>query len=160
MEDFKKIKLIVYDFDGVMTDNRVWVDEDGKEAVMVNRSDGLAVDRIRRLGIRQIIISTEKNNVVERRAEKLGIEVIHDVEDKRTALKTYADSIGICLEQIMFIGNDINDLEALRIVGIAGAPKDAENEILEIAHWISSANGGCGVVRDLYRAITEDEIKC
>ena len=74
-----KIKLIVYDFDGVMTDNKVYIDQDGKETVKVNRGDGLGISEIKKLGIEQIIISTEKNLVVMKRAEKLGISCMKGI---------------------------------------------------------------------------------
>ena len=83
------IDLIVYDFDGVMTDNRVLTFQDGTEAVFANRADGLAINMIKEMGINQIILSTEKNAVVEARARKIGIPAIHGVGDKNTVLHAY-----------------------------------------------------------------------
>lgn len=154
-EEFNKIKLIVYDFDGVMTDNRVMVDQNGIESVIVNRGDGYGVGGIRKLGLRQIILSTEKNPVVARRAEKLKLEVIHDVLDKKSILDSFLKENGYSKEEVMYIGNDLNDIEAMSLAGIVGAPKDAEPEILEIADWISTKNGGYGVIRELYRILSE-----
>ena len=151
---FENIELIVYDFDGVMTDNRVMVDQNGNESVMANRGDGYGVGMIRKLGIRQVILSTEVNPVVEMRAKKLNLEVIHGVSDKRENLVKFCDDGAVSLDRVMFLGNDLNDIEAMRCVGIKGAPKDAEPEILEIADWISEKNGGYGVVRELARLIT------
>ena len=96
--DSKKIKLLVYDFDGVMTDNRVLVDQHGVESVMVSRGDGYGISRIKELGIKQVIISTETNEVVKRRAEKLKIDVIHGVEDKKTILRKFCEENGYALE--------------------------------------------------------------
>lgn len=155
MEDIKNIKCIAYDFDGVMTDNRVIVDENGKESVTCNRGDGYGVGGIRKLGIRQIIISTEINPVVARRAEKLKIEVIHGVEDKGKILREFAQKNGYELNEILFMGNDLNDMPAFELAGIKAAPADAEPEILAIADWISERNGGYGAVRDLFRYISE-----
>ena len=151
----KEIKLIVYDFDGVMTDNHVFVDENGKETVMVNRGDGWGVNMIRALGIRQVIISTEVNPVVARRAAKLKLDVIHGVEDKRITVIKYCEQEGIDLQDVMYIGNDLNDYEAMNVVGVKGVPADAEPEVKKIADWVSRKNGGDGVVRDLARTLSE-----
>lgn len=147
------IECIFYDFDGVMTDNRVLVSEDGKEFVFANRGDGHGISLIKKMGIPQVIVSTEVNNVVERRAEKLKIEVIHGVADKGSIIRDYCIAKGYNPEHCVFIGNDLNDLPAFDVVGFRGAPKDAEDEILEIADWISSRKGGYGVIRDFYRLI-------
>ena len=146
--NLREFKCIFYDFDGVMTDNRVLVDEEGKESVFVNRGDGYAVAQIKKLGIRQVIVSTEQNPVVERRAEKLGIEVIHGVEDKAETIKDWCCMNNVNVSKTIFIGNDLNDLSAMNIVGFKCAPADAEGEILEIADWISAKKGGEGVIRD------------
>ena len=151
-----EIDCIFYDFDGVMTDNRVLVDQNGAERVFVSRSDGYGVARIRELGIRQVIVSTETNPVVERRAEKLGIEVIHSVLDKEAVIKDYCKEHGYSLKRTLFMGNDLNDLPAMKIVGFRAAPADAEEEILAIADWISGKNGGYGAVRDLYRELSKE----
>lgn len=149
----KKIKVIIYDFDGVMTDNRVLVDQNGIESVMVHRGDGYGVGRIRNLGIYQMILSTEPNPVVARRAEKLKLDVIHGVQKKEEILRQWAEEKGYAQEEMLYIGNDLNDQEAMKLAGIIGAPADAEPEILEIADWISSKNGGYGVIRDLCRIL-------
>lgn len=152
-EKFRNIELIVYDFDGVMTDNRVMVDQNGVESVMVNRGDGHGVGGIRKLGVKQIILSTEVNPVVARRAEKLKIPVIHGVENKEHTLKQYLADNDIVADKVMYIGNDTNDIDAMKLCGLMGAPKDAEEEILAVAEWVSVKNGGYGVIRDLFRCI-------
>ena len=153
--NYSKIKLLVYDFDGVMTDNHVYVSQDGAEMAMCHRGDGLGVGIIRDLGIDQVIISTEVNPIVAKRAEKLKLPVVHKVKDKAQALKDYCAEKGTALENVMYIGNDTNDLEAMKLAGTKGAPKDAEPEILAIAEWVSTKNGGCGVIRELARVISE-----
>ncbi|MBO6297856.1 MAG: HAD hydrolase family protein [Lachnospiraceae bacterium] len=147
------IDLLVYDFDGVMTDNRVIVDENGKESAIVNRGDGYGVGMIRKAGIPQLILSTEVNPIVAHRAAKLKISVIHNLPDKAKALKEYCEAENISLSRVLYIGNDLNDYEAMKLVGIVGAPADAEEEILAIADWISSKKGGYGVIRELARMI-------
>ena len=148
---------IFYDFDGVMTDNRVLVSDTGAEAVFCNRSDGLAIRLFKELGIHQAIISTETNSVVARRAEKLGIPFIHKLDragtDKATVLKSYVLNKDIDLKESIFVGNDLNDIPALKLVKYPCAPHDAEAEVREIAIWISKKSGGAGVIRDLYRDI-------
>lgn len=150
--------LIVYDFDGVMTDNRVLVDEDGKEYVMVNRGDGYAVRMIKdRLNIPQIILSTETNPVVLRRGEKLGIPVISNAGDsKKCILERYLNDNVIAPTKTLYIGNDLNDLEAMMLCGYRCCPADAESEIKAIAHHIFKAFGGHGVIRELYRNLSEE----
>lgn len=151
------LECIFYDFDGVMTDNRVLVSEDGKESVFANRGDGLGVSYIKKLGIPQVIVSTEQNKVVEQRAKKLKIEVIHGVDDKGEVISNYCSAKGYALSKTAFIGNDLNDLPAFSIVGFKGAPKDAAQEVLAIADWISEKNGGDGVIRDFYRFISSNK---
>ena len=153
---FSNIKVIAYDFDGVMTDNKVYVDQNGIETVQVNRGDGLGVSELKKLGYNQIIISTEENPVVTQRAKKLGVECFHGVVNKLKCLREFADSNGIKMDQVCFVGNDINDLEVMSAVGIKVCPKDAVEEILEIADIIVSKNGGDGVIRELYNIIKSE----
>jgi len=146
---FKDIQLIVYDFDGVMTDNTVIVTEDGKEAVVVNRSDGLAVSKIKEKGIPQLIISAETSRVVAARAKKLGISCLSGVRNKKETLISYCRKKNINPKNVLFAGNDINDLDAMIIIGYPVAPKDACREVKKIAIFITKAKGGKGVVREL-----------
>ena len=148
------IDLIVYDFDGVMTDNRVILFQDGTEAVIVNRADGLGVDRIRSRGIPQLILSTETNPVVKARAAKLRIELIASCADKRIALKNYCEKNSYNLQRVLYVGNDLNDLEVMKVVGFPVAPADAHPEIRKIAKLITGTKGGDGVIRELADAIT------
>lgn len=156
MLNAENIQCIFYDFDGVMTDNRVLVDQNGTESVFVNRSDGYGVSKIKELGIPQVIVSTEKNPVVVRRAEKLELEIMHGVADKESAVREYCERHGCSLDRVLFMGNDLNDLSAMKIAGYRAAPADAEKEILEIADWISEKRGGYGAVRDLYRELCKE----
>jgi len=147
------VDLIIYDFDGVMTDNKVIVNEEGLESIVANRGDGFGIKQITLLGIKQIIISTETNCVVRERAEKLNLEVIYGTQDKGATIIDYCNKHTFNLDRIMFIGNDLNDYEAMKRVGFRGCPNDAEAEIKEIADWISKYKGGEGVIRELYRLI-------
>lgn len=145
----KEIKLVVYDFDGVMTDNRVLVREDGMEAVFCNRSDGLGIGIIRKLGIDQVILSTEQNPVVRARARKLHMDCVHGCRDKAEALGELAKARGVELSEIMFVGNDTNDRGAMELARVAVAPADAHPEIISLARFVTAAAGGAGVVREL-----------
>lgn len=149
-EKLNNVKCIAYDFDGVMTDNRVLVDENGKEAVFVNRSDGFAISHFKKMGILQVIVSTERNPVVAARAKKLEIDYYYGVDDKGSVLKEYCKSKGIELKRVLFIGNDLNDLSAFFVAGITGAPSDAYEDIKEKASWVFQKKGGDGVIRELY----------
>ena len=144
------IKRIVYDFDGVMTDNKVYVDQKGNETVKVNRSDGLGVAEIKKLGIHQIIICTEKNPVVAKRANKIGINCLQDIGNKRNALEENCKKNNIELYQVIYVGNDINDKEAMEIAGITICPADAHESIKNISNHVFTKRGGDGVVRELY----------
>ena len=150
--------LIVYDFDGVMTDNSVFVDEKGKEYVRVNRGDGYAVRMIKtRLNIPQIILSTEENPVVLKRAEKLNIPVINNSGDnKKQLLIEYLQDNGFNSQNTLYIGNDLNDLEAMAICGYRCCPADAQPEIKSIVQYVFNSCGGYGVIRELYRILSEE----
>lgn len=151
--DVNSLECIFYDFDGVMTDNRVLIDQSGLEYVCVNRSDGYAVARLKEMHILQVIVSTEVNPVVERRAEKLKIPVIHGVNDKGKIILQYCKENNINPEHSIFMGNDLNDLSAFKVVRYKAAPMDAEPEIIKEADWVSGCKGGYGAVRDLYRML-------
>tara|TARA_B100001113_G_C21118406_1_gene626339 strand:- start:705 stop:1184 length:480 start_codon:yes stop_codon:yes gene_type:complete len=152
----RKISLIVYDFDGVMTDNRAMIFNNGDEAVFINRSDGLAIEKIKSLGIIQIIISTEKNNIVLKRAKKLNIPAINGVRSKVKELKKYVENNEISLSETAFVGNDLNDLDVMNVVGLRIAPSDSAKEILNIADYITKTKGGFGVIREFYSKLLEE----
>ncbi len=146
----KKINLICYDFDGVMTDNKVYIDQDGCEMVQVNRADGLGVAEIKKLGIVQIILSTEKNPVVGQRSKKLGLTCLQGISDKTYALKKFCQKNNISLDEVAYVGNDINDLEAMELSGITFCPADAHKSIKKISDHVLKSKGGQGVVREIF----------
>lgn len=148
------IKLIVYDFDGVMTDNRALQLQDGTEAVWVSRADGWGVDQIRKMSIPQLIISTETNTVVAARAKKLRIEVIHGSGDKKADLLKYCITMKIELSGVLYVGNDVNDMAAMQVVGFPVAPADAHPSIIAIAKHVTRAKGGEGVIKELSEHVT------
>ncbi|MCM1217927.1 MAG: HAD hydrolase family protein [Lachnospiraceae bacterium] len=147
--NWKNIALIVSDFDGVMTDNRVLVDEVGKESVFVSRADGQAVHILRSMGIDLVIISTEANGVVGKRAEKLRVNCIQSVLNKAECLQQYCKERDIPLCNVAYIGNDINDFDAMQLVGVKIVPKDAYEEVKCIADYVTDTRGGYGVIREV-----------
>ncbi len=148
------IKLAFYDFDGVMTDNTVFINDKGEEFVKVNRSDGLAVRLISDMGIKQFILSTEKNKVVSKRASKLEIECFQALDDKLVKAKEIANEYNVSLDETCFIGNDINDLEVMKEVGYSICPADASKEVKEIATTLLTTPGGFGVIREFFELIS------
>ena len=152
----KNIQLIVYDFDGVMTNNKVIVSEDGRESIIANRSDGLGVELLKKKGIKQIILSTESNDVVSARAKKLDLTVIYACKDKKNILKRYCKKMKYDLSNVAYVGNDINDLDAMKMVGYPIAPADAHIEIKKISKIITKTMGGDGVIRELLDIFMEE----
>lgn len=143
------VELVVLDFDGVLTDNRALVDETGREAVFVSRSDGWGIARLREAGVPVVVVSTEANPVVAARCRKLGIDFRQDVADKPGAVRELADAHGAALERVVFVGNDVNDLPALAAVGIPVAVGDARPEVAAAARHVLRHDGGRGAVREL-----------
>lgn len=144
-----ELRLVVFDFDGVMTDNRVWVDEHGIEAVACNRSDGLGLQMLRRLGVDAFVLSTEKNPVVGRRCEKLTLPYEQGVADKGARFRQLIAERGLDASQVVYVGNDVNDLECLQIAGCGVAVADAHPEALRAADVVLTHAGGHGAVREL-----------
>jgi N-acylneuraminate cytidylyltransferase len=147
----ENLKMIICDFDGVITDNLVLTDETGKEAVMASRSDSMRVRELRNRGIEVMILSSEPNPVVKARAEKMGVEAIHgiDISSKGEALKGLLKDKKVDGSQIIYIGNDFNDLPCFEIAGWAVAVADAFPEVLQAADHVLSRPGGHGAVREL-----------
>jgi N-acylneuraminate cytidylyltransferase len=145
----ENISLIVFDFDGVMTDNRVWVDEQGHEMVAANRSDSLGLRVLRAIGIPSMVLSTETNPVVSARCRKMGIPVIQGVEEKAVVLKNYLLENQIDPQNVIFMGNDLNDISCFDWVGCAVVVADAQIQALQAADLIMKRRGGHGAVREL-----------
>ncbi|MDQ0614667.1 YrbI family 3-deoxy-D-manno-octulosonate 8-phosphate phosphatase [Microbacterium sp. W4I4] len=140
---------LVTDFDGVHTDDTATVDSEGRESVRVSREDGMGVSRLRRAGIPMLILSTEQNPVVARRAEKLQVPVLHGIDDKAAALTAWATENGIRLADIAYVGNDVNDLGSLGIVGWPIAVANAHPEVKAAARVVLTRRGGEGAVREV-----------
>lgn len=143
------IDLIVLDFDGVLTDNRVWVDQNGLERVAAHRGDGMGISRLKNAGFEIIVLSTETNPVVAARCEKLNIPVHQGIKEKGVALKDLLEERKVNPENVIYVGNDVNDLPCFPIVGCSVAVADSHLDILPHANLILKNKGGYGAVREL-----------
>jgi YrbI family 3-deoxy-D-manno-octulosonate 8-phosphate phosphatase len=148
-ETLASVELIVFDFDGVFTDNTVYVNQDGIESVRCWRSDGLGLSRLCAAGVHALIISTETNPVVTARSNKLKISCKQGIEDKAQAILESCRELNVTPAQTMFVGNDINDVPAFKVVGIPVAVADAYYEIEPHIIFKTKKPGGFGAVREV-----------
>jgi 3-deoxy-D-manno-octulosonate 8-phosphate phosphatase (KDO 8-P phosphatase) len=149
----ERVRFAVFDFDGVFTDNRVWVNERGEESLAFSRSDGLGLRRLDEVGVQYLIVSLEVNPVVGARARKLGSECIQGADDKLSVLREETERRGVALEQTAYLGNDVNDAECLRAVGVPVVPSDAWPEVRPLARWVLERGGGHGCIREFCDAV-------
>lgn len=150
-------RALVLDFDGVITDNRVLVSEEGQEMVICNRSDGLRLDEVRRRRpeLAMLILSKERNPVVQARARKLRLDVLQGVDSKRETLARWLEAKAIPWEDVIYVGNDINDLECLEAAGCGVAVADAFPEVLRAADLVLGRGGGRGALREVCELLLE-----
>jgi 3-deoxy-D-manno-octulosonate 8-phosphate phosphatase (KDO 8-P phosphatase) len=151
----KDLDALLFDFDGVLTDNRVLVFSDGTEAVVCNRADGLAFDHFRAVGLPAFIVSTETNPVVRARGAKLQVPVLDSVTDKAAAVRELCTANDFAPERLMFVGNDINDIPAMEIVGYPVAVADAHPAAIAAARHVLARNGGEGIARELMESVID-----
>lgn len=145
----KNIDAVVWDFDGVFTDNKVIVSEDKKESVSCNRSDGLAVEMLKKHNIFTAIISKEQNKVVKARADKLKLDCFFGIDKKLECLKNLLKIKNLKAENVLYVGNDLNDIECIEYVGCGVCVADGFAEVKDKADIILSNKGGEGAVREL-----------
>ena len=148
-ERIRSVRLVAFDFDGVFTDNKVYVFQDGSEAVCCFRGDGIGLDKLKRLGIATVILSTEVNPIVGVRSRKLGIRCVQGCNDKRAALGGIVQELGLSLERVAYVGNDLNDLTCLSAVGLPMVVRDAHPDVVAVALYRTDAAGGNGAVREI-----------
>jgi YrbI family 3-deoxy-D-manno-octulosonate 8-phosphate phosphatase len=151
----ERVRFAVFDFDGVFTDNRVWVNERGEELLAFSRSDGLGLRRLDEIGVKYLIVSTEPNPIVGSRAVKLNADCVQGVDDKLAVLFERTEELGVALGDTAYVGNDVNDAECLRAVGCPVVPADAWPEVRTLAKWVLSRAGGTGCVREFCDAVWE-----
>jgi N-acylneuraminate cytidylyltransferase len=153
-----KIKVIIFDFDGVLTDNRVLVFDDGHEAVLCNRTDGLFMGLLRERGYVLFIVSKEQNPVVTARGRKLKVEVKQGVDDKVSAVEGILVRQGVTPNEVAYVGNDINDLGAMSIVGLPVAVGDAHPAVKRAAKRVLKTVGGAGVAREVFESVLREPL--
>ena len=158
MSLLNEIDAIVFDFDGVLTDNHVYMNSDGTEFVRCSRSDGLAFDTLKILGVKTLILSTETNTVVQARANKLNIPVIQGVKDKLTALNDFCLNKSCSLDRIWYIGNDINDIKVIKACGKSFCPSDAHPLVKDNVNTVLANKGGDAIARELVEVIIKINI--
>ncbi len=149
----EEVQALILDFDGVFTDNKVLVFQDGREAVVCDRGDGHGVGELRRTGLPILVLSTEPNPVVTARARKLGIKAMQGIANKAQALEKWLAKRGFDAEKIVYVGNDLNDLGCMQRVGCAVAVADAHPIILEQADIVLQHAGGDGALREICEMI-------
>ena len=147
--DIDNIKVFIFDFDGVLTNNKVYIDQNGKESVSCSRADGLAFDVLRKLKKPSYILSTEKNTVVSARAQKLQISALQGAENKVSGIQEIIKKENCKIENILYVGNDLNDYRVMSICGFTACPADSHEKIKQISSIILKTNGGHGIVREL-----------
>ena len=145
----ERVAALVLDFDGVLTDNRVVVAQDGTEAVICSRSDGWGLAQVKGLGVPTLVLSTERNPVVQARCDKLGIECQHGLQDKSAVLLRWLEERRIDPSQVIYVGNDVNDLGCFAVAGCRVAVADAHPAVLQQADLVLTKSGGQGAVREL-----------
>lgn len=143
------VRVVAFDFDGVFTDNMVYVTQDGVESVRCWRGDGIGLSRIRGAGVEVVIVSTEVNPVVSVRAQKLKTRCLQGIEDKAASIVAFCEEQGVDPQQAAFVGNDVNDIPAFKAVGLPIAVGDASPEIFPHVLYRTVAAGGYGAVREV-----------
>lgn len=144
-----QIRLLVLDFDGVMTDNKVYLDESGREMVCCFRADGLGIEELKRSGVKVLVISKERNRVVKARCQKLGVKSIQGIDDKLKTLREVLRGLNIPPSQVCYLGNDINDIECVKLAGLGCAVRDSHPGLLKEADYVTEKKGGRGAVREI-----------
>ena len=155
--DLSRVKLLALDFDGVLTDNRVWVDQKGVEQVCCTRADSLGIRRVQSAGVEVVVISTETNGVVQERCRKLGIACIPGIDEKGPVLESLMRARGLDAAEVAYVGNDVNDLDCLALSGWPVAVGDAVDEVKNAARMVTQARGGSGAVREVCDRIVESK---
>ncbi|HEU5238672.1 MAG TPA: HAD-IIIA family hydrolase [Pyrinomonadaceae bacterium] len=146
----KRIKVLLMDCDGVLTDGSLWLTEDYDEQKSFHARDGQGISLLHRAGLRTGIISGRKSSAVDRRAHDLKIAFVHQyAKDKVKALDEIMTTAGVSSEECAYIGDDLADIAPMRRVGFAVAVADAAHETKQVAHYVTALNGGRGAVREV-----------
>jgi YrbI family 3-deoxy-D-manno-octulosonate 8-phosphate phosphatase len=155
-ERASNIRLVITDVDGVLTDGGVFYGREGEVMKQFNIRDGMGVERLREIGIEVGIITGEKSESVQRRAEKLGVQILYlHCKDKPAAIAEIVDQHSYAINEIAYIGDDVNDLEAMAAVGLSAAPGDAFPSVREAAGYVCRRPGGHGAFREFAELIID-----
>ena len=149
LRNTKVPKILFTDFDGCLTDDRVWLNQEGEEFVAANRKDGLAVKRLKNLGIQVVIASTETNKVVLARGNKIGVDVLQGLEDKAEAIEQYLEQRNLSWNDVWYIGNDVNDLGAIERANLSLCPSDAVKKVRKSVDVVLKTKGGYGILSEI-----------
>ena len=145
-----KVRMLAMDVDGVLTDAGMYYSESGDELKKFNTRDGMGIKMLQAAGVVTAFITKEKTAIVERRGQRLAVPEVHQgIDDKLTDLTRLVRKHGLTLVQVAYIGDDVNDLEALRAVGFSAAPADAMPIVIQAVHYVCAKKGGEGAVREL-----------
>ncbi len=149
LRNSKVPKILFADFDGCLTDDRVWLNQEGEEFVAANRKDGLAVKRLKNLGIQVAIASTETNKVVLARGNKMGVDVLQGLADKAKAIDQYLEQKHLSWNDVWYIGNDVNDLGAIERANLSICPADAVKKVRKSVDVVLKTKGGYGILSEI-----------
>ena len=149
LRNSKAPKILFTDFDGCLTDDRVWLNQEGEEFIAANRKDGLAIKRLKNLGIQVVISSTETNKVVLARGNKMGVEVLQGLADKAEAIEQYLEQKNLSWSDVWYIGNDVNDLGAIERADLSLCPADSVKKVRKTVDVVLKTNGGRGILSEI-----------
>jgi YrbI family 3-deoxy-D-manno-octulosonate 8-phosphate phosphatase len=149
LHKIKKPKILFTDFDGCLTDDRVWLNQAGEEFIAANRKDGLAVNRLKNLGIQVVIASTETNKVVLARGNKMGVEVLQGLSDKVETIEQFLKQKNLSWNDVWYVGNDVNDLGAIGKAKLSMSPADAIKVVRKTVDIVLKINGGAGILSEI-----------
>ncbi len=149
LSNSKVPKILFTDFDGCLTDDRVWLNQEGEEFVAANRKDGLAVKRLKNLGIQVFIASTETNKVVLARGNKMGVDVLQGLADKAEAIEQYLNQRNLSWNDVWYVGNDVNDLGAMERANLSICPSDAVKKVRKSVDVVLKTKGGYGILSEI-----------
>ncbi len=155
LAQLKECRLLLFDFDGVFTDNKVYINNQGEEMVRCDRSDTFGLQELVAFGVKVMILSTERNSVVKKRAAKLGLDCINGLGDKGARLQELLEQKNINPQHVVYVGNDINDLPCFAIAGVSIAVADAYPLVRNKAHYVTKASGGSGAVREVIELLLQ-----
>jgi len=157
-DQFLSVKIFITDVDGVLTDSGMYYSENGDENKKFNTRDGMGFYLLRQVGIKTAIVTAEDTKIVERRAKKLKVDHLHQgIMDKVACVKELIGSIGLSMENVCYIGDDINDEPLLAIAGFSCCPADAQPEVKAVCSYITKADGGRGCVREVIDLILNNQ---